>query len=266
MSAPKPTRIQSIALWRAYEEVCVYCSKPIESLATLEVDHIIPASLCTRPEELRRLLDSLGTPDLEINSYSNWLPAHGRPCNRQKGDQILPLPALLHYLSIAHKKLDRVVQEERKIRGQAQNRDALAPLVQLIEEGRLSKREAISFIEIAVPESPAHENSDPLVLSFSVNVIEAADSGALPPDVPEPPLLYGWLENELEDVLRSTKALFARAARIEDDRNGETVSVRYAFWLLDLDLLPRQLPYCWELLEVAPFSELYPNQDPDNLL
>src|SRR6266567_186635 len=189
MAASKPSRTQSIALWRAYDEICVYCSRPIESLAVLEIEHIIPRHLCERPDELLTLLNRLGVPDLEINSYFNWLPVHGRPCNREKGGQVLPDSTLLHYLGIVRQKIDRVDEEERKIRRQALNRNALTPLVQLIEDGYLSKQEVISFIEVAMPGATEPRNSDPLVLSFSVNVTEAIDSGTLPKDVPAPPEL-----------------------------------------------------------------------------
>jgi hypothetical protein len=257
-----PTLTQSIALWRAYEGVCVYCNKPIESLASLEIDHIIPEKLAKSPGALQNLLDRLGVPGLKINSYLNWLPVHGRPCNRQKGDQLLPDATLQNYLSIARQRADRVRDEEEKIRRQALNRNVLAPLVSRIEAGYLSKQEVISIIEAAVSDSAQSSKSEPLVLSFSVNVIDAMNSSAFPKDAPVPPALYDWLEAELERVLGSTRALFAK---MEDDRNGETVSARYAFWLVDLDTLPNPLPYCWKLLQVAPFSNTYPTHDADNL-
>jgi hypothetical protein len=101
MPASAPSRTQSIALWRAHDEICVYCNNPIESLAVLEIDHIIPQKLLQTPNELHTLLDRLGVPTLDINSHLNWLPVHGRPCNRRKGDQVLPDVTLLNYLAVA---------------------------------------------------------------------------------------------------------------------------------------------------------------------
>jgi hypothetical protein len=265
MPASRPSRTQSIALWRAHDEICVYCNKPIESLAVLEIDHIIPQKLLQTPNDLRILLERLGVPTLEINSHLNWLPVHGRPCNRRKGDQVLPDVTLLNYLGVARQQAARVSDEERKLRRHALSRNALAPLIHLIEVGHFSKQEAISYIEEAVPDSATRGKSDPLVLSFSVNVADAFNSAARPEGIPAPPELYDWLETQLDEALSSTKALFARAARIEGDCNGETVSVRYACWLLDLDVLPSPLPFSWELLEVSPFSEIYPDQDTDEL-
>src|ERR1700730_9659722 len=111
MPGSKPSRTQAIALWRAHDEICVYCNKPIESLAVLEIDHIIPQKLLQTPNELRTLLDRLGVSTLEINSHLNWLPVHGRPCNRQKGDQVLPDVTLLNYLGVARQRADRVSDE-----------------------------------------------------------------------------------------------------------------------------------------------------------
>jgi hypothetical protein len=255
---------QRIALWRAYGEICIYCDRPIDSLAALEIDHIIPQNLSSRPDDLQVLLNRLGRPKFEINSYLNWLPVHGYSCNLRKGGKIPPDSSLLHYLDVACQKFERVVEEEKKIRLGARNRNALIPLLHLIEDGQLSKAEAISFIELAAPK-PAVRKSEPLLLAFSINVFNAIEAGVLPEDVANPPYLYDWLEDELEDVLYNYRGLFLRAAKTQSERKGEAVSVRYAFWLLDVDLLPEQLPYGWELLEVAPWSEIYPREDPDEL-
>src|ERR1700722_11433334 len=99
MPGSKPSRTQSIALWRAHDEICVYCNKPIESLAVLEIDHIIPQKLLQTPNE------------------------------------------------------------ERKLRRHALSRNALTPLIHLIEVGHLSKQEAISCIEEAIPDSAIRRKS-----------------------------------------------------------------------------------------------------------
>jgi hypothetical protein len=243
--------------------VCPYCSKPIESIAALEVEHVIPETLAGHPARLKDLLGRLGVPDLQINSYRNWLPVHGRPCNRNKEDTVYSDTTLLNYLELARKREPHVLEEERKILRQARNRDALAPLIRLIEVGELSKEEAISIVEKA--KSSAHKKSEPLVLGFGVNLDELIDSGRLPEEAPAPPMLYDWLERELEQALRNTGAVVAKPLMIENERNGESVSVRFAFWLLDLETLPRTFPFAWELLEVAPFSEIYPDESADDL-
>ena len=181
----------------------------------------------------------------------------------EKGDDILPIPTLLNYLNLAAKFEEQVLQQERKLKKQALSNKAFDPIIHLIEVGDLSKDEAIAFIRSAVPSATRPRKSEPLVLSFSVNVNALQEPGRLPQHAPETPMLYDWLIGELQRALRTTGALFAA---IEDDRNGETVSIRYASWMLDLDRLSLPLPFGWELLQVGAYSELYPGSDSEDLL
>lgn len=260
--SPKPGHTQAIALWHAHDELCPYCNNPIDSFAILEVDHIIPEKMLNTRLELNALLAQLGMPDLDLNSYRNWLPVHGRPCNRRKGDQQLPIPTLLNYLNLAAKFEGKAIKEEQKLKKQALSNKAFGPILHLIEVGDLSKDEAISFIESAVPNATRPRKSEPLVLSFSVNINALQEPGRLPQDAPEAPMLYDWLIGQLQQALRTTGGLFSA---IEDDRNGETVSIRYSSWMLDLDRLSLPLPFGWELLEVMPYSEVYPGSDSEDL-
>ena len=207
--SPRPGHTQAIALWHAHNELCPYCNNLIDSFAVLEVDHIIPEKMLNSPEELKTLLEQLGMPDLDLNSYRNWLPVHGRPCNRRKGDQQLPIPTLLNYLNLAAKFEEQVLQEERKLKKQALSNKAFDPIIHLIEVGDLSKDEAIAFIRSAVPSATRPRKSEPLVLSFSVNVNAFQEPGRLPQHAPETPMLYDWLIGELQRALRTTGALFS---------------------------------------------------------
>jgi hypothetical protein len=47
-------------------------------------------------------------------------------------------------------------------------------------------------------------------------------------------------------------------------RNGETLSLRVAFWNLDLDQLDQTNIEPWKILEVSPYSEVY-DQDWDRI-
>lgn len=98
-------RAQPIALWRAYNHSCVYRNKPIDSLSHLEIDHIIPRHLLKTKQELRALLIRLGVPDLDLHSYKNWLPVHGRPCNRDKSGEVQPDTTLLNFLGVARRSM-----------------------------------------------------------------------------------------------------------------------------------------------------------------
>jgi hypothetical protein len=253
---------QRIALLRAHESHCAHCHDLIVSLADLEIDHIIPESYGKKPAELAALLARIQRPDLQLNSYRNWVPVHGEKCNRKKSDKLLPDHVLEMQLQFALLKEPRVLEEEQSFDRQLRSRDALSHLTRLIELGEVSKAEVMRFIEKA--EITPQKRSEPTVLAFSVNVakaLAAQHAGTLPP---EGPALYSYLEDSLEEALTKLDALVIRSEAPE--RNGETVSMRFAVWLLDLDRLPSTFPTQWEMLGIAPFSEVYTGQDPEDLL
>jgi 5-methylcytosine-specific restriction endonuclease McrA len=66
MARKGPTDAQRVALWRAYDLICPYCGKPIDSYFQLEIDHIIPQSLLDDTQRLKELLIRLGIPDLDL--------------------------------------------------------------------------------------------------------------------------------------------------------------------------------------------------------
>ena len=167
-----PSIKKRVSLLRAYKGICPYCNQPIASLADLEVDHIVPESL--KESELKPLLERIGFPTLQINSYRNWLPVHGYNCNLRKSGSILPDTALAMQLHFAAEKEPSVIAEEQRFDRELRSRDALALLVREIELGSFSKEAAIAFLQGV--KSQAQKRSESWVLSFSVNLAEAIES------------------------------------------------------------------------------------------
>jgi len=252
---------------RAHKSTCFYCNKLIESLELLEIDHIIPEHL--EQVKLDEVLARLGKPDFEVNSYFNWVPAH-RGCNGGKSDWVFEEGTLRFYLELARKKEPAVRQEEERFNREVLIKDSLARVRQQIEAGTLAKGTAIAFLEGS--SQPASSKADPWILSFSINLATASTP---PPDfasvgeilmgsdsedvAPTPDALV----RELESAFSALNVLVVRSEALED--NGETLSVRFAVWLLDLDRVPEKWPNRWKLLEIAPFSEVYPDQSSDVL-
>jgi hypothetical protein len=78
----------------------------------------------------------------------------------------------------------------------------------------------------------------------------------LPENAPDsPPHIYDWLEGNLTKELQ--KQLGCRLALRESDRNGETLSVRYALWDLEYDKLNNLKLRWWEILELSLHTEIY---------
>lgn len=62
--------------------------------------------------------------------------------------------------------------------------------------------------------------------------------------------------------LAATGAIFRT---IDDERSGETVSVRCAFLAFDFDRIKEGIDFCWDVLSVQKCSELF-GGPPDELL
>ena len=69
------------------------------------------------------------------------------------------------------------------------------------------------------------------------------------------PHIYDWLENELVKELRRT--LECRMELLESQRNGETISVRFAMWDLDFGRLDNLQLEWWEMLEARLYTHIY---------
>lgn len=144
-----PTLAQRIALWRAHRRICAYCTRPIDCLSELEIDHIIPQHLLKSPAKLRVLLRRLDMPDLDLNSYTNWLPVHGRPCNRDKTGEVQPDAALHNFLGVARRHQARARKEELRFTKQAENENAVASVAFLIATKRITQSEVLSILNVA---------------------------------------------------------------------------------------------------------------------
>jgi hypothetical protein len=54
-------------------------------------------------------------------------------------------------------------------------------------------------------------------------------------------------------------------AMVEDERNGETLSVRLALWNYAPEAIVKAVVEPWEVLEVETFGEVYPDADVESL-
>jgi hypothetical protein len=71
----------------------------------MAVDHVIPEYLIENEAMLKQVLSDYGlSPEFDLNSFENWLPAHGS-CNRQKHDHIFrPTPLIQLWIDRARAK------------------------------------------------------------------------------------------------------------------------------------------------------------------
>jgi len=242
------------AIWRAHEERCIYCRETLR-YRDVWIDHILPESLLNAPQELQRVIEEYGlSPDFSINDHCNWVPSHWR-CNLDKGRTIFERGTALYYIGIAQSKSDKAREIERRTIQNLKADKLLGSLEIAIDEGLLSKEAVASIIQQRL--EPEEEIYEPVVITFGLTIYKVLDSGLLERDVPTNyPALCDWLE---KDLIRQLKSLLSCEFYYTEasGRDGETLSVRLAFIQLDCDELNRFTSPWWEILEVAPYSEIY---------
>lgn len=250
-----------VALWKANQRRCFYCSEPI-SFGDLDIDHLVPQK--TTQQEFKELRRRIRLPaDFDLNGLCNLVPTH-HDCNKRKAGGRFADETMIFYVGLWDRKqrdIDRELRSYEKVAARDQH---LVAISKFIESGEMTKQEILQFIAQIRPAAKS-KPQDPLVITFGVNVSELAESGKLPEKAGETYVaICDWLEKDLLFRLSgSLPVLFTQTEASE--RNGETLSVRIAFWNLDFDRLDQfDLPH-WTILEIANFSELY-KSPPDEFL
>jgi hypothetical protein len=240
------------AVFQAYKQICIYCRNLVE-WRDFEVDHILNESLLKEPDKLAALArDYELESGFDINSFRNWACSH-HSCNRTKADTTFDKSRALHYLLIAGKKAKSAEGIYQATERANRANKVLAHLRALIENGTLSRQDVIDFANAIVRNADIGINN-PVVICFSLRMEDVYEN--LPENVPDsPPYIYDWLESELTRELQ--EQLQCTLKQWEDERNGETVSARYAFWDLDLNKLNSLKLQWWEVLELALHTEIY---------
>lgn len=243
-----------LALWRAYSKKCIYCGEPVR-YPYFWVEHVIPEHLLNKPVKLRETLKQYGLPlDFSLNDYPNWVATCSK-CNKDKGASILEPISAHHYLSIAKRKAQKAVVEERKIKSHMKADKMLSKLEIAIEDGLISRDQVTSILQRC--EELSGPDYDQFVICFCLRLEDVYENEAIGEDVPKDhPHLCDWLEEDLVKQLKKRGFGFFYYPECSA-RNGETLSVRLAFLNLNLEGLDKFDSDLWEILEVAYYSELY---------
>src|SRR6266536_1796879 len=255
-----PTKIR-VALWKANDRKCFFCSEPI-SFRDLDVDHLIPQKI-TRGDfvDLCKRLRLRG--DFDVNGLYNLVPTH-HDCNKRKAGSLFPDEALIFYLDLWGRKQKEIDRELRTFERIVMRDRHLIAISKFVESGEMTKQEILQLVA-HIPQLAKSKPHDPLVITFGLNVTELGKAGKLPKKAGENyAAICDWLEKDL--LFRLSGVLPALFSQTEaSGRNGETLSVRIAFWNLDFDRLDQLNLSNWEILEVENFSELY-DTSPDDFL
>lgn len=247
------TTAQRAAIWRANDRKCFYCGELVR-FADLEIDHLIPQSITT--SELDTLRASFGlSASFSVQDSLNLVPTH-HDCNRRKYTGIFSESTARFYLELWANRQQRILDEYKIFRRQAENDQILAVLTNRVESGLISTNE-VSRLLAQIPS--CDETSDsrkPLVASLSININKAI----LPPKLKA--AAHVKIANYLEEQLISSLRKRLKRPLIQTEvsaRNGETLSIRIAVWDVDVDRLQVQEINDWQLLGLDFYDDVYEN-------
>jgi len=242
---------QKVSIWRADGEKCFYCRIPVP-YSELQVDHIVPEKVSA--EKLAELKSVLPV-GFAINSIPNWATCH-QGCNNRKNAYVFETPMTVYLVGMATKRAPAIQKNIADFQIQKDNGRLLSTLKVRLENGHLAQ--AAVWAVLGDLPAPTQGGSDPWVVAFGANFLDP-----LPIEAPQQdPQRSDWLLERLGRDLAATGAVFRK---IDDDRSGEDVSVRYAFWLLDLDRVTKSIEFCWEVLAVQKYSDLFETSADDLL-
>jgi 5-methylcytosine-specific restriction endonuclease McrA len=139
VSKYKFSLVERHAVYTVHGEKCYMCGLPL-TVKTAEIDHVIPESLAEKPAELAKVLAELGrSPDFNVNSFENWMPAC-RACNGDKLAMVWePSLAVQRVLQKAKAKAPEAAALAAKTTRVHEVHDALGVLERASETGELSE-------------------------------------------------------------------------------------------------------------------------------
>jgi predicted RNA-binding Zn-ribbon protein involved in translation (DUF1610 family) len=243
MSKHKFSESEKVSIWTVDGYKCFYEGTPVH-YNDVQIDHIVPES--TSEAELSEMRSYLPK-NFEINSVENWVTCH-QGCNGRKGATLFQRNTLLYYLEMAGKRAAKVREMMRDFNQVRDNDKILSRLAVRIEHGHLTPEEVNAAMRGV--SKPAQVQNDPWVIAFGVNF-----NDPLPVEAPKrDPELSDWLIQRLRNDLAATGAIFQF---IDEDRSGETTSARCAFWVFDFESIREQIDFCWDILAVQKYSEVF---------
>jgi len=253
MSKTKINITTRTSIWQAYKKKCFYCQEKL-SYHDLQIDHIIPES--TPLDEINKIIKKLGLKkNFKINDFINLVPTHDY-CNRRKSNRQYSESALRFYLEETKATVPIILKEIAKLKQHSSNESLLTKMASRIENGYLSIKEVVSFIQNVTQKYPII-SLEPIVISFGANVLDYIDSQDLPAELSSNYIkVCDWLEDKLLKIMR--KSITSLSAQTEASyRNGETLSLRIAFWNINLEQLDNISMAPWEILEISYYSDIY---------
>lgn len=158
------TFAQRYAVWHCHERRCWLCTEPLR-VQHATIDHFFSESLLD--DDVRRKHESgvYGLTDaFNIDSFSNWLPAHPR-CNQVKGDRTPPfVPGNVFVLQQLIDRAPLVERTAKEILSNIQKDKVFARVATAVERDTITLDDLRSLIEQLAEEPAPSPNPEDIVL------------------------------------------------------------------------------------------------------
>jgi len=233
-----------VALWLANDRRCFFCTEPV-SISNLDIDHIIPQKIDDK--DLMTLKNETGLPDdFDIESIKNLVPTH-HPCNNRKGKTVFNPQNIIYLLELWGRKQSKIEVEIQKFKKQASNDKVLKDIGIAVEKGDLSLIEIVGFLRDNV-EYKVQPKNEPIIISFGINLIENGMESNVESCRRLETELIETLNEQIGSIFKETEG---------SQRTDETISMRFAFWNIDISVFEEMDITPWDILEIAPYSDIY---------
>jgi 5-methylcytosine-specific restriction endonuclease McrA len=168
MSKTTFDNITRTAIWRAYKNICFYCSQTLD-WGDLHIDHIIPESLLQKNEEFEKIKQDLELDDnFNLNELYNLVPSHSK-CNHRKSDDIFSKTTTLFYLSITNKSESKIKIEIEKLKRNKNKGLILSKLQSALSENTIDTKD---LKKILIEAEKNNWNIKEIKLPFGVEFID----------------------------------------------------------------------------------------------
>lgn len=148
MSKTRISATLRLAIYEAYNGKCFYTGVPV-SYIDFEVDHIIPESLASEMENIKKRL-GLGD-DFHINSVENLVPS--RPgINLRKNDEMFSDNTLLLYLEQTKAKKEMVIALRDKYEKHRRLGNGYKAIDKMLVNGSMSIEEVRDYVHVKIME------------------------------------------------------------------------------------------------------------------
>lgn len=147
---------EKFGVWSAFNGACFWCGTPIE-FVHVTIDHVLPETLPVDPVKWQETLWYFGLPNtFSVNSFENWVPAHGS-CNSKKSARVFPVaPAMIAALDYVARRAPTARAACERVTREKDKAKVLTAIGDALEKGVLTRAE-VEAMFVGLPDPlPLH--------------------------------------------------------------------------------------------------------------